>query len=230
MELRAERIRQEFLRASAANGFFTAVKEMNFHLPVASLTALTGRSGSGKSTLLHILSRLTAPSAGKVFFGEEDLYALPEDELARLRNRRIGFAPQRLMALSSLTVRENILMPALLYGESDEETVSRAEALTEYLGIRHLTGEYPQKLSGGELRRMTIARALVRKPQVLLADEPTGDLDEENTRAVLDLLRREADAGTAVLLASHEPDAARYADRLYEMREGELILRADATA
>lgn len=221
MELRAEKISRDFLRYSAKDGYFTAVAEMDFTLAAGTLTAVTGRSGSGKSTLLHILGGLMKPVTGRVLLDETDIYALGEAERDTLRRCHIGLAPQRLMSLAALTVRENILLPALLTGQEETAAV-RADVLMERLGIRKLASVAPSELSGGELRRVTIARALVMQPGILLADEPTGDLDEENTRSVLRLLRETADAGTAVLLVTHEREAAAYADAAYTMMAGKL--------
>ena len=221
MELRAEKISQDFLRYSAKDGYFIAVQETDFHLAAGTLTVVTGRSGSGKSTLLHILGGLMKPVTGRVLVDDVDLYAMGEDARTRLRSRCIGIVPQRLMSLAALTVRENILLPALLAGKA-EKFAPRADELMEHLGIRKLASVAPSELSGGELRRVTIARALVMQPGILLADEPTGDLDEENTQSVLRLLRETAHAGTAVLLVTHESEARNYADTCYTMTVGKL--------
>ena len=221
MELRAEKISQDFLRYSAKDGYFIAVQETDFRLAAGALTVVTGRSGSGKSTLLHILGGLMKPVTGRVLVDDVDLYTMGEDARTRLRSRCIGIVPQRLMSLAALSVRENILLPALLAGEA-EKFAPRADELMEHLGIRKLASVTPSELSGGELRRVTIARALVMQPGILLADEPTGDLDEENTQSVLSLLRETADAGTAVLLVTHEREASAYADTAYTMTAGKL--------
>ena len=221
MELRAEKISQDFLRYSAKDGYFIAVQETDFRLAAGTLTVVTGRSGSGKSTLLHILGGLMKPVTGRVLLDETDIYALGEAERDALRSRHIGIVPQRLMSLAALTVRENVLLPALLAGEA-EKFAPRADELMERLGIRKLASVTPSELSGGELRRVTIARALVMQPGILLSDEPTGDLDEENTQSVLRLLRETADAGTAILLVTHESDARNYADTCYTMTAGKL--------
>ena len=223
MELRAEKISRDFLRPSAPQGFFMAVEETDFSLRAGALIAITGRSGSGKSTLLKMLAGLMEPGTGRVLLDDTDIYRLEEAELARLRNRQIGLAPQTLMALSSLTVQENVLLPCSLYGEA-QEAEPRALQLMERLGIAHLKSADPAELSGGELRRLTLARALVRDAAVLLLDEPTGDLDDENTRLVFALLREEAAHGRAVLVVTHEREAADYADRLYRMEAGKLEL------
>ena len=221
MELRAENISQDFLRDSAREGYIVAVAEMDLCLSSGTVTAVMGRSGSGKSTLLHILGGLLPPVTGKVFVGTTDLYALSEDARAELRSSSLGIVPQQLMSLRALTVRENVLLSALLYGR-EQGVSAHADALMERLGIAPLAHVYPSELSGGELRRMMIARALAGTPQILLLDEPTGDLDAENTRRVLELVRETADAGTAVLLVTHERAAASYADVCYTMAEGRL--------
>ena len=225
MELRAEKISKDFLRYSAKNGYFIAVQKTDLHLAAGTLTAVTGRSGSGKSTLLNMLGGLMKPVTGRVLVDDADLYALSEEARAELRRRHIGIAPQQLMVLSGLSVRENILLPALLAGE-ETEAAARADELMERLGIRKLGAVHPAELSGGELRRVTIARALVMRPEILLADEPTGDLDEETTRSVLSLLRAAADEGTAVLLVTHEPTAKDYADCSRRMDAGILTQSA----
>lgn len=221
MELRAENISQDFLRDSAREGYIVAVAETDLCLSSGTVTAVMGRSGSGKSTLLHILGGLLPPVTGKVFVGTTDLYALSEDARAELRSSSLGIVPQQLMSLRALTVRENVLLSALLYGRK-QGVSTHADALMERLGIASLAHVYPSELSGGELRRMMIARALAGTPQILLLDEPTGDLDAENTRRVLELVRETADAGTAVLLVTHERAAASYADVCYTMAEGRL--------
>ena len=221
MELRAENISQDFLRDSAREGYIVAVAETDLCLSSGTVTAVMGRSGSGKSTLLHILGGLLPPVTGKVFVGTTDLYALSEDARAELRSSSLGIVPQQLMSLRALTVRENVLLSALLYGR-EQGVSAHADALMERLGIAHLAQVYPSELSGGELRRMMIAHALAGTPQILLLDEPTGDLDAENTRRVLELVRETADAGTAVLLVTHERAAASYADVCYTMAEGRL--------
>ena len=221
MELRAENISQDFLRDSAREGYIVAVAETDLCLSSGTVTAVMGRSGSGKSTLLHILGGLLPPVTGKVFVGATDLYALPEDARAELHSSSLGIVPQQLMSLRALTVRENVLLSALLYGR-ERDVSAHADALMERLGIASLAHVYPSELSGGELRRMMIARALAGTPQILLLDEPTGDLDAENTRRVLELVRETAGAGTAVLLVTHERAAASYADVCYTMAEGRL--------
>ena len=220
MELRTEGASRRFFRGTGSANYFYAVEKLDFRLPSASLTEITGRSGSGKSTLLNMLAGLLEPSEGKVLLDDTDLYALPDGPRSKLRGSSIGVIPQGQTGLHSLTVLENVKLPYRLYGESVSDVA--AMALLEKVGIAALRDAYPSELSGGEMRRLAIARALIRRPPIVLADEPTGDLDDENTRAVLALLREAADAGAAVLLVTHEREAAAYADRIYRMDKGVL--------
>lgn len=237
MALKAENVSKRYFRASGTSNYFLAVQPTDVEIPGGSLTVLLGRSGSGKTTLLNILSGLLTPTTGKVFLNDIDLYALPDEALAPVRGRRMGVIPQGRAALDTLTVMENILLPGLLYGnagakrqktadgvlDKTHDEQNRAELLLERLGIGHLRGAMPCELSGGELRRMSIARALVRQPDAILADEPTGDLDDESTRTVLGLLREAANGGAAVLLVTHETDALQYADTAFRLNNGELL-------
>ncbi|MBR6029741.1 MAG: ABC transporter ATP-binding protein [Clostridia bacterium] len=220
MALRADNISKQYFRKTGEANFFSAVSHVSLTLDPGTLTVLTGRSGSGKTTLLHMLSGLLPPSEGKVLLDGADLYAMSDADLSRLRNTGLSVIPQARSALETLTVLENVLLPGALYRRKDQ----RAEALhwLEKLGIGHLQDARPAALSGGELRRMAIARALTQDGEILLADEPTGDLDDENTALVLSTLRAAADAGKAVLLVTHEQDAKDYADCVYRMNEGEM--------
>lgn len=145
---------------------------------------------------------------------------MEDAERSRFRNQNIGIIPQGQTGLHSLTVLENVLLPCTMYG--DEIPEEKAVALLERVGIAELRDTYPNELSGGEMRRLSIARAMLRNPGIILADEPTGDLDDENTHAVLKLLREAADNGAAVLLVTHETEAAAYADKVYVMDGGVL--------
>lgn len=225
MNLYAKEVKKVFAR-QGRGGEFCALSPVDLTLTAGKLVEITGRSGSGKSTLLQILGGLLQPTAGEVLLGDTPLYALGDGALSRLRNRHIGVIPQGHTALRSLSVAENVMLPARLYqgsGAGDEATLkARAAALLAEVGIGDLAEEAPTALSGGELRRVAIARALMRRPEILLADEPTGDLDDENTQRVLQLLRQYADDGAAVLLVTHEGAAAAYADEMYEMSAGVL--------
>ena len=222
MNLLAEGISKTFLRENRKQGTnqFTAVAQTDLLLRGGTLTVLTGRSGSGKSTLLHMLAALSRPDTGRVLLGGTDLYALEDQERSALRARQFGIIPQGVTALYALTVRENILLPAQIAGEQPDPAA--ADALMKQLDIAALSEERPAALSGGELRRTAIARALLLRPAVILADEPTSDLDDENTASVFRLLKQKALEGAAVFVVTHDSDAAQYADIVLRMDAGTL--------
>lgn len=222
MKLKAEKICKKFNRKTSGASYFYAVNETDFELAESSLTAVYGRSGGGKTTFLNMLGGLLEPSDGRVLIDGKDIYSMPDRELSEFRNKNIGIIPQGSTALPTLTVLENVLLPRLMYGKSDESARKYAMELLEKVGIAGLSEAMPNELSGGELRRMAIARALMNKPSVLLADEPTGDLDDENTALVLSLLRDTAKDGTSVLIVTHEGEAENYADIVLKMDSGIL--------
>lgn len=222
MKLKAEKICKKFNRKTSGASYFYAVNETDFELSESSLTAIYGRSGGGKTTFLNMLGGLLVPSGGKVFIDGKDIYSMPDRELSEFRNKNIGIIPQGSTALPTLNVLENVLLPKLMHGKSDESSLKYAAELLEKVGIAQLCEAMPNELSGGELRRMAIARALINKPSVLLADEPTGDLDDENTALVLSLLRDTAKNGTSVLVVTHEGETENYADIVLKMDSGIL--------
>lgn len=221
MILEALGLTKDFPRAGKGSNVFTVVQPIDLTLRAGEMIEITGRSGSGKSTLLNMLAGMLTPTSGKVLLDGADLYALDEGAVAKLRNEKIGLIPQGHTALLSLTVLENVLLPSALY-HKDAAPESRAKELLEKVGLTSLMDSKPNELSGGELRRMAIARAMLMKPGIILADEPTAGLDDENVIAVLELLRGAADDGAAVLLVTHEDEAAQYADRVLTMDGGKL--------
>lgn len=221
MIIEATGLTKEFARARGGKRLFTAVHPLDIGLEERQLTLVSGHSGSGKSTLANMLAGILTPTAGHVRLDGTDLYSLRDEELSRLRNERIGLIPQGHTALRALTVLDNVLLPSILYAKA-EAPVDRARELLAAVGLDDLADAAPTELSGGELRRMAIARALLMDPAIVLADEPTAGLDSANAAAVLTLLRDAADRGTAVLVVSHEAEAQRFADRSYVMEDGHL--------
>ena len=227
MRLTAQSIKKDFPRKSKSSNYFTAVQTLDFEMESGKVVEITGRSGSGKSTLLNMLAGMLTPTSGKVLLDDIDLYALDEKALARLRNEKIGLIPQGHTALLSLTVLENVLLPSILYSR-ETPPEERARKLLTDVGLGALMDARPNELSGGELRRMAIARAMLMQPDILLADEPTAGLDSENTIGALSLLRSAADNGASVLLVTHESEAAEFADEVYVMDNGKLCSNADS--
>jgi lipoprotein ABC transporter, ATP-binding protein len=221
MIIEATGLTKEFARAREGKRLFTAVHPLDIGLEERQLTVVSGHSGSGKSTLANMLAGILTPTAGHVRLDGTDLYSLRDEELSRLRNERIGLVPQGHTALRALTVLDNVLLPSVLYSKN-EAPADRARELLAAVGLDDLADAAPTELSGGELRRMAIARALLMDPAIVIADEPTAGLDSANATTVLTLLRDAADRGTAVLVVSHEAEAQRFADRSYVMEDGHL--------
>ena len=221
MIIEATGLTKEFARARGGKRLFTAVHPLDIGLEERQLTVVSGHSGSGKSTLANMLAGILTPTAGHVQLDGTDLYSLRDEELSLLRNERIGLVPQGHTALRALTVLDNVLLPSILYTK-DEAPADRARELLASVGLGDLADAAPTELSGGELRRMAIARALLMDPAIVVADEPTAGLDSANATAALTLLRDAADRGAAVLVVSHEAEAQRFADRSYVMEDGHL--------
>jgi putative ABC transport system ATP-binding protein len=185
--------------------------------------AIMGSSGSGKSTLLGLLAGLDSPSAGSIQLDGEEISGLGEDRLSEVRGRKIGFVFQSYQLIPTLTAEENVLLPAELAGELGPEAYGRARSLLDTVGLSARRDHYPVQLSGGEQQRVALARAFMRRPPLLLADEPTGNLDTKNGQQVLDLLlslnRQE---GATLVLVTHDHDLAACATRILTMRDGRI--------
>lgn len=225
MEIEVKEVSKKYYRPTKSASHFEAVKPATLTVESGKLVEVMGRSGSGKSTLLYMCAGLLKPSSGNVFFkndGTVDLYSLNDKNLALLRNRNFGIIPQGQTGLFALTVMQNVLVPCSIYGDS-KMYQDRAFELLEKVGIASLADSRISELSGGELRRMSIARSLILNPEFIFADEPTDDLDDENTKLVLEILRKTADEGKAVFLVTHESSAEKYSDVLYKMDGGNLV-------
>jgi lipoprotein-releasing system ATP-binding protein len=193
------------------------------HLEIkkGEIAAIVGSSGSGKSTLLHILGGLDRPTSGDVFWDQQSIYTHTPDQLADLRNSHVGFVFQFHHLLPEFTAMENVMMPALIRGEPFKSSEKRAIELLTLFGLKDRNEHRPSQLSGGEQQRVSMARALMNKPSILLADEPTGNLDEKNTEIILKLLfdLRELE-GVSIVLITHEKDIAKRCDTLYLLQNG----------
>src|SRR3954463_2489508 len=194
----------------------------SLHVEAGEVVAILGRSGSGKSTLLHLIGGLDRPAAGEITVAGERVTGISERALSRLRRRRIGFVFQFFHLLPELSGEANVLLPGRVRGAAPG-AAARGQELIDRLGLREVAGSLPHQLSGGEQQRFAIARALVNDPALLLADEPTGNLDVQAGAEVLRLLRAGADEGRAVVMVTHEAAAANIADRVLTLRDGLLV-------
>jgi putative ABC transport system ATP-binding protein len=205
-----------------AAGPVAALRDVTLRIPPGEYMGVVGPSGCGKSTLLHVLGCVDVPTAGDVLFRGRDVGALPDAERSRLRLREIGFVFQRFFLLPMLTAWENVELPQAEAGVSRAERRERTKELLGYVGLSARAGHRPSELSGGEMQRVAIARALANRPQLLLADEPTGELDQATGDQIVGLLDRLHADGTAVVVVTHDPAVASRAHRIIRMRDGRI--------
>lgn len=218
--LLAEAVHKSYQREGAPE--VHALRGVDFRVDQGEFVAITGPSGCGKSTLLTVLSGLDLPSRGRVHIAGSDITERSEKELAELRNREIGFVFQSFHLVASMTAWENVAFPAELAGFPD--AVERAEALLEQVGLGARKESFPHQLSGGEKQRVAICRAVVNRPRLLFADEPTGNLDSDNGEQVLDLLLSlQKEHASSLVLVSHSPDVVERADRVVLMKDGVVV-------
>jgi len=198
------------------------LRDVSFEIPAGQFAVIMGASGSGKSTLLGLLAGLDNATSGTVVVDGVDISRMKEDDLARLRGRKIGFVFQAYQLVSTLNAEENVLLPAEL-GGAGRESRSRAAELLERVGLAHRAKHYPVQLSGGEQQRVALARAFITRPPILMADEPTGNLDSKNGKHVLDLLLQlNREEGTTLVLVTHDRQLADYADRVIVLADGRI--------
>jgi putative ABC transport system ATP-binding protein len=204
----------------------TILDDISFEIGAGEAVAIVGVSGSGKSTLLGLLAGLDTPTGGRVRINGHDLYTLDEDGRAALRARMVGFVFQSFQLLPAMTALENVMLPLELAGSRDARDAGRA--MLERVGLGERLGHYPKQLSGGEQQRVAIARAFVTQPALLLADEPTGNLDTVTSAEILELLRRLNDEhGLTIVMVTHEADVAAWAERRVIFRDGLIVAGED---
>jgi putative ABC transport system ATP-binding protein len=196
---------------------------LNLEVPKGEFLALMGPSGSGKSTLMHIIGCLDVPSDGSYHLAGEDVGTMSEDDLAEVRNRRIGFVFQQFNLLASMSALRNVELPLAYAGVPRHERRARAIAALERVGLGDRVEHRPGELSGGQQQRVAVARALVTGPDLILADEPTGNLDSASTADALELLRELHEAGRTIVLITHEADVAAQAARIVRLRDGQVV-------
>jgi len=201
-----------------------ALAGVNFVIEEGEFVAVMGPSGSGKSTLLHILGGLDWPSGGEVTLAGKTLSGLSDDEITLLRRRGIGFVFQFFNLLPTLTAEENVALPLLIDGKRIRDYRTKIDHLLDLVGLADRRDHKPDQLSGGQQQRVAIARALVTEPKIVLADEPTGNLDSKSSTTILELLRRSCDElGQAIVMVTHDPRAASYADRIVFLQDGRIV-------
>ena len=201
-----------------------ALRGVTLRVSAGERVAVVGPSGCGKSTLLHLCGAMERPSQGAVHFNGRDLGSLDDDELTRLRRDQVGFVFQSFNLLPTLTVAQNIGLPLLLGGQAEEPTATAVAVMAERVGLSSRLDHLPQQLSGGEAQRAAIARAVIHEPAVLIADEPTGNLDSENGVRVLELLvALNQDSNTSIVLATHDDYVATRMERVVHMRDGQIV-------
>lgn len=189
----------------------------------AELICITGKSGCGKSTLLHILGLLDAPDKGKIIIGDREITSTSA-EAPKIRNQELGFVFQFHYLVEDLSAAENVALPLLIAGTSTAKALQRARELLSLLGLEHRLSRYPNQLSGGEQQRVSLARALVNKPRIVLADEPTGNLDPGHSAEVWEMmLKLNREMGQAFIVVTHDTEAAKRANKVYELRQGALF-------
>lgn len=200
----------------------TVLNGLSFNIDKGEFVAIMGPSGSGKSTLMHILGLLDRPSQGKYYLDGKSVEKLNDDELADLRNEKIGFVFQAFNLLARATVLENVMLP-LAYAKLKENPEKRAKMILEKVGLGHRMNYFTNKISGGEKQRVAIARALINDPAVIFADEPTGNLDSKSGIQIMEILQKLNDSGNTIVLVTHETYTSEHAKRIIKIKDGLIV-------
>jgi putative ABC transport system ATP-binding protein len=201
-----------------------ALKNVNLKMNKKNFVAIMGPSGSGKSTLLHMIGCLDRPTEGKIILDGIDISGLNDSELARLRGKKLGFVFQFFNLYPTLTAIENVELPMMIIEKGKDERRKRALKLLEIIGLKKRAGHLPSQLSGGERQRVAIARALANNPSLILADEPTGNLDSKAGKEIMEFLDRlQEKEEKTIVMVTHEPDIAKYAERIIYLKDGEIV-------
>lgn len=203
----------------------TALNNISFEIKQGEFVAIMGPSGCGKSTLLNTLGMLDSPSEGHYYFNSEDVAGYSESQLAVIRKQNIGFIFQSFNLIDELNVEENVELALLYHSISKSERKRRVAEVLEKVGISHRAKHMPSQLSGGQQQRVAVARAVVGKQGLILADEPTGNLDSEHGREVMEMLQQLNKEGTTIIMVTHSPEHAEYADRVINLFDGEVVVQ-----
>lgn len=216
--IQVEHVTKQFTRNDRD---FDAVHDVSLEVKKGEFAAITGHSGSGKTTLFNMMAGLTAPLSGKIYIGGSEITGMKENEKAVFRSQNMGYVLQGQSLLNNFTIFDNICMPAYLSSQV-KEFKERAMELLRQIGLEEFAGEYPANLSGGEISRVAIVRAMLNQPKVILADEPTSNLDPENSHKVMQMLKDISRSGTTVVLSTHELEYLSYVDRVFKMNRGKM--------
>ena len=220
MLLDVKNLRKDYQRGSQ---HFSAVNNVSFSMAQTDFISIMGKSGSGKTTLLNMIAGLLTPTQGKITINGTNLFELDDKQVSAFRNQNIGYIPQGSSLLPNLTALENIRLPFYLTKRENQSSLNYALDLLEKAKISYLKDTYPANMSGGEMRRIAILRALICRPQLVIADEPTSDLDEESSAQIMALLTEIHQQGTGLLIVTHDNDVANYSQRKLKMSSGRLI-------
>lgn len=202
----------------------TVLRDISLTVEAGSFLAILGQSGSGKSTLLHIIGALDMPTKGKVFFEDRDLSLLSDDQLADIRAKKIGFVFQQFNLLPALSALENVMTPSIFQGVSQKAREERAKEALEAVGLSHRMNHRPSELSGGEQQRTAIARALINDPAVIVADEPTGNIDSKTGKVIMDILTvLNKKQGKTIIMVTHEREMTSSADKIINIKDGQIV-------
>ena len=200
-----------------------ALNHVDVTIDYGEFTAIMGASGSGKSTMMNILGCLDRPTSGEYYLDGKEIAGYNDDELAHTRNAKIGFVFQNFNLLSKLTAQANVALPLIYAGVGEEERMARAKKALEAVGLGDRLDHKPMEMSGGQRQRVAIARALINNPPVIMADEPTGNLDTKSSYEIMDIFKKMNEQGKTVIMVTHEPDIAAYCKRVLVMRDGKLV-------
>ena len=220
MLLDVKNLRKDYQRGSQ---HFSAVNNVSFSMAQTDFITIMGKSGSGKTTLLNMIAGLLTPTQGKITINGTNLFELDDKQVSAFRNQNIGYIPQGSSLLPNLTALENIRLPFYLIKRENQSSLNYALELLEKAKIGYLKDTYPANMSGGEMRRIAILRALICRPKLVIADEPTSDLDEESSAQIMALLTEIHQQGTGLLIVTHDNDVANYSQRTLKMSSGRLI-------
>jgi len=206
------------------SGNYQALKNISFSLDEGEFVSIMGSSGSGKTTLLNCISGFIEKTKGDILLGNEKISYDDEDEISRIRQTKIGFVFQDFMLINGLTIEENVHLPQIISNKKEKEINKRTSMLLNMFGIIELSNKYPNEISGGQKQRVAVARALSNKPSILLADEPTGNLDSKSGLTVIEaFLNAKKQLGATILMVTHDAIAASYSDRVIMLKDGEMI-------